>query len=461
MTDELLPTPNAMDAVQNGMGMTPEARLRQCRSRGHTHPIEECTTTGSLAKDLQHLPTPTAGDSRSSGNRNLEGSKAHLGTSLTDAVRDDRPSSASSPGSEDSTSPSSTSATSASPRSSGTSTPPLFSNDTGPTSNDGETSTSSVLLPTPHAQEPGWTPDGRQDPAHRPYQDGQHRSWGTPQVVAHLASTSSAEGSPASPPAPPVGGKAPQTIAGSGPSSPVWLASYDPDTSSWRTSQVSLLSTEDERFPRSWERWPTSGMTRHGEAFELPTLAPPTDASVSSSLPTPDSTHGRKETRTAPLLPGLVDTLLHTPTTGDSQPNYDHRASPGYTRAKPVPNLHAQIDELMPTPTADHGAGHSSPGNFSSLPNTVGDLLPTPKANEANGSKPHGDGGLGLREAVTQQKNLLPTPEASDATGGRRSKEKGGKRPSGAKRAITLGTAVDHQRSDGEPTDQPSPGGSE
>jgi hypothetical protein len=37
-----------------------------------------------------------------------------------------------------------------------------------------------------------------------------------------------------------------------------------------------------------------------------------------------------------------------------------------------------------------------------------------------------------------------PTPEASDATGGRVSKEMGGTRPSGAKRSITLGTAVHH-----------------
>ena len=35
-------------------------------------------------------PTPTAGDSKSSGSRNLEGSGAHAGTSLTDAVRPDR-----------------------------------------------------------------------------------------------------------------------------------------------------------------------------------------------------------------------------------------------------------------------------------------------------------------------------------------------------------------------------------
>jgi DNA (cytosine-5)-methyltransferase 1 len=39
---------------------------------------------------------------------------------------------------------------------------------------------------------------------------------------------------------------------------------------------------------------------------------------------------------------------------------------------------------------------------------------------------------------------LLPTPEASDGTGGRVSAEMGGTRPSGAKRAVTLATAVHH-----------------
>ena len=39
---------------------------------------------------------------------------------------------------------------------------------------------------------------------------------------------------------------------------------------------------------------------------------------------------------------------------------------------------------------------------------------------------------------------LLPTPEASDATGGRVASELGGQRPSGSKRAVTIGTAVAH-----------------
>ena len=222
------------------------------------------------------------------------------------------PTSPSSPGLEDSTSPSSSSDTDASPRSNGTPTQLAFSNDTGPTSPDGETSTGSA---------------------------------------ATVTLTSSSEDSPVSQPAPQDGAREPRTIAGSGPSSPVWLASWDRDTSSWRTSQVSLLSTEDERFPRSWERWPTSGMTRDGQAFALPMSERPTAASDSSSL--------------------------HTPTTGDSQPNYDHRASPGYVRAKPVPNLHAQIDEL----------------------------LPTPRVSDTNGKGKHGDGGPDLRTSVGELTN--------------------------------------------------------
>ena len=40
--------------------------------------------------------------------------------------------------------------------------------------------------------------------------------------------------------------------------------------------------------------------------------------------------------------------------------------------------------------------------------------------------------------------SCLPTPEASDGTGGRVSSEMGGTRPSGAKRSVTLATAVHH-----------------
>lgn len=46
--------------------------------------------------------------------------------------------------------------------------------------------------------------------------------------------------------------------------------------------------------------------------------------------------------------------------------------------------------------------------------------------------------------AAIESGSLLPTPQHSDATGGKASKEVGGTRPSGAKRSISLATAVRH-----------------
>jgi hypothetical protein len=53
---------------------------------------------------------------------------------------------------------------------------------------------------------------------------------------------------------------------------------------------------------------------------------------------------------------------------------------------------------------------------------------------------------------LTDFVRLWPTPEASDGSGGRVSKELGGTRPSGAKRAITLATAVAHAERERFPT---------
>jgi hypothetical protein len=63
------------------------------------------------------------------------------------------------------------------------------------------------------------------------------------------------------------------------------FASYDPDTSSWRTSQHSLLGGL-ETFS---ETWPRSGMVRGGTAYPLPPSAPLTDETGSLSWPTPNT----------------------------------------------------------------------------------------------------------------------------------------------------------------------------
>ena len=69
----------------------------------------------------------------------------------------------------------------------------------------------------------------------------------------------------------------------SGRNMPVSLASYDPDSSSWKTSQGCFLSGLE---PFS-ETWPRSGTMRRGIAYQLPPSAPLTDETESGSWPTP------------------------------------------------------------------------------------------------------------------------------------------------------------------------------
>jgi hypothetical protein len=63
------------------------------------------------------------------------------------------------------------------------------------------------------------------------------------------------------------------------------LASFDPLSSSWKTSQLSLV----EDLTVFSETWPRSGMMRSGIAYPLPTLAHLTAATESGSWPTPRS----------------------------------------------------------------------------------------------------------------------------------------------------------------------------
>ena len=62
-----------------------------------------------------------------------------------------------------------------------------------------------------------------------------------------------------------------------------WLAKYNPNTSSWRTAQCSLLEDLNECL----ETLPRSGMTRNGLLWELPMLEQTTKGTESGLLPTP------------------------------------------------------------------------------------------------------------------------------------------------------------------------------
>ena len=96
-------------------------------------------------------------------------------------------------------------------------------------------------------------------------------------------SMSSPGDTPANHSALPVNEPGKTTRATYGPTSETPLASYDPDTHSWRMSGVISLWGD---FP-SLETLPPSGMTRNGVLFQQPRWEPIIDATGSSSWPTP------------------------------------------------------------------------------------------------------------------------------------------------------------------------------
>ena len=69
------------------------------------------------------------------------------------------------------------------------------------------------------------------------------------------------------------------------------FAWWDAQEFCWRTFQRSLI----EGCPKYSGRWPRSGMTRNGIAYQRDTLVPRMDATVSGLLPTPSGTsnHGK------------------------------------------------------------------------------------------------------------------------------------------------------------------------
>lgn len=138
-------------------------------------------------------------------------------------------------------------------------------------------------------------------------------------IALALASIFSSEASPAEGRARPATDRA-WTIQKllSGGRWPESLASFDPDTSCWRTSRISLLSDEGPLGERFLGTWPRSGMSVLGTVYPLPPLAPLTDAIGSLPLlPTPmaraqSGTEVSGKSRTGG--PMLGEALLPTPT---------------------------------------------------------------------------------------------------------------------------------------------------
>jgi hypothetical protein len=148
--------------------------------------------------------------------------------------------------------------------------------------------TCAPLWPTPVAQETGRSPDAFMAMRHAMGRE----SVSSLAVAVQMdrcpcrchTSMSSAAASPAK--TSPTPAKA-QGSTGSarvfGRSTPDSFANYDPGTSSWRTSQLSLL----EEWSEFSGTWPRSGMTRNGTAYRLQPLALLTGGTGSGSWPTP------------------------------------------------------------------------------------------------------------------------------------------------------------------------------
>lgn len=191
--------------------------------------------------------------------------------------------------------------------------------------------------------------------------------------------------------------------------SPRRLAYFTHGSCSSRMCVGCCLQMEGQLWAELFTDWPESAMWDATGFYELPPLAPAINANGSSSLP--------------------------TPTARDHKTGVDHR---GRTEG---PDLFGALT-LLPTPTAGQHNYDEDPDQWLARRETL-------KAKGINGN----GAGTPLGVAV----KMLPTPESSDATGGRRSAELGGMRPSGAKRAITLGTALHHSASTSPPsTDGPT-----
>ncbi len=135
------------------------------------------------------------------------------------------------------------------------------------------------------------------------------------------------------------------------------LASYDPDTSSWRTSQRSLLE-EWAPFSATFQR---SGMTRSGTLFQLQPLVRHTAVSASGSLPTPTT----KSNQMCPSMMSrgvacrnLREAMWPTPKASAAGPDFAKvgRSKTGISLATAV--------AMFPTPAATDGKGAGKTGTL-------------------------------------------------------------------------------------------------
>ena len=177
------------------------------------------------------------------------------------------------------------------------------------------------------------------------------------------------------------------------------FATYDPGSSSWRTWEPSLF--EDSTSFSG--RWPKSGTTLDGRAYELPSSALPTNAtgcssSVSRGTPSARAAKGANSVRVASGdTRGLLENQVATIPTPQARDG-NHGGPQGKRFLNPErPNdlddfVDALVKNLLPTPRGQNGEPRNNkvwarpldqPQN---LENALA-LLPTPVVNDMGVNK--------------------------------------------------------------------------
>ena len=145
------------------------------------------------------------------------------------------------------------------------------------------------------------------------------------------------------------------------------IATWNSDRDLWETDQTSLF----EPLAVFSETWPTSGMTRNGTAYELPTSERHTaDTESSSLLPTPAASQGAA-LRSSPSeyadLGRTIYKLLPTPivTDGDGEgPSLINRNTLVLrTLSDMTPAVHAHLSKLTPQQRGETISQLSKDGN--------------------------------------------------------------------------------------------------
>jgi len=129
-----------------------------------------------------------------------------------------------------------------------------------------------------------------------------------------------------------------ESVAGCGSNTCESFASYDPESSSLRTSQRCLL----EGWTSYSEALPKAGMMQSGQLYELPTLALRTSEKGCSSWPTASATDDKTTSKPGQRRGQLADALWATP----RHEGFDAGAHGGRPDS-----LHAQV-KMWPTPDA-------------------------------------------------------------------------------------------------------------